>query len=245
MSFVFEENDDFVDVDLDRFLHNNENRKPNKLGLYRMSMLCVANSGYGKTTTILKALLSGFIEDFGLIVIIIPRESAESGYYKSLIDATRKNKISGFLFYIIGEDDLPSIETLNKISNEIKSPMALIIDDYVNAFSRNEWLLFKRYITQLSRVSYGASLFALCQDLYTLRPAYRKGFNSFCIFPASFTQMSFNDVLRNYYQGQTFNNEELKTMYTTFKQDKHGALWLINNGQEKSMMFNNIWIKKL
>lgn len=242
MDLDFEENENYVEVDLDKVLKNNENRQPNKLGIYRTTALVIGSSGYGKSTTILKALLSGFIEDFGLIIVIIPRESLESGYYKTIYE----KEVPGFVFYIIGEDDLPTIEKLNNISKEVKKPIAVLMDDYVNALDKIGWLLFKRYITQLSRVSYGASLFALTQDLYTLRPTYRKGFNTFIIFPASLTQMQFNDILRNYYQNQTFDNDELKTMYTTFKKDKHGSLWLINNNDpEHSMMFNNVWIKKL
>lgn len=242
MSFEFEENEAFEDIDLDKILKNDENRKPNKFGLYRMTAMVVGSSGFGKTTTILKALLSGLIEDFGLIIIIIPRESIESGFYKTI---AQKN-MDGFMFYIIGEDSLPTVEQINEFSKVIKKPIAMIIDDYINAFSKTDWLVFKRYITQLSRVKHGCSLFALCQDLYTLKPSYRKGFNTFLIFPASFTQMQFNDVLRNYYQNQIFDNEELKNMYKTFKKDKHGSLWLINNNDpDHSMMFNNIWIKKI
>ncbi len=241
MNLEFEENDDFIEVDLDKVLKNNENRTPNKLGIYRTTCMCVGASGFGKSTTILKALLSGFIDDYGLIIVIIPRESLESGYYKTIF----KNEVPGFVFYIIGEEDLPTISKINDISNQIKKPIAVLMDDYINALDKNGWLLFKRYITQLSRVSYGASLFALSQDIYSLKPVYRKGFNTFVIFPASLTQIQFNDILRNYYSNQIFDNDELKNMYITFKKDKHGALWLINNNDaEHSMMFNNIWIKK-
>lgn len=241
-NFEFEENEEFKDVDLDKLLKNDENRTPNKLGLYRVAALVCAASGFGKTTAVLKALLSGVIEDFGLIIIIIPRESLESGYYKTIYNSGT----SGFMFYIIGEDDLPTIDFINKISNEVKRPIAVIIDDYINALDKSGWLMYKRYITQLSRVKYGASLFALTQDLYTLKPTYRKGFNMFIIFPASLTQLQFNDILRNYYQNQVFTSDELKNMYTVFKKDKHGSLWLINNGNaEKSLMFNNVWIRKV
>ena len=242
MNLDFEENEDFVDIDLDKVLKNNENRKPNRLGIYRTTAMVCGSSGFGKTTAILKALLSGVIDDYGLIIVIIPRESLDSGYYKTIYE----KEVPGFVFYIIGEDDLPTIEKINNISKEVKRPIAVLMDDYINALDKNGWLLFKRYITQLSRVSYGASLFALSQDLYSLKPTYRKGFNTFVIFPASLTQMQFNDILRNYYQNQTFDNDELKNMYTTFKKDKHGSLWLINNNDpEHSMMFNNIWIKKV
>lgn len=105
MSFEFEENEDFKDIDLDKVLSNNENRKTNKLGLYRTTCMCFAASGFGKTTTVLKALLSGVIDDFGLIIIIIPRESLESGYYNTIY----RRELPGFMFYIIGEDDLPNI----------------------------------------------------------------------------------------------------------------------------------------
>lgn len=240
-NFDFEVNKNVVDIDLDKKLNNKENRKLNNLGLYRLTCLAFAASGFGKTTTILKALLSGFIDNFVLCIIIIPRESLDSGLYRSIYE----KKMKGFVFYVIGEDELPTIEQLNQISAEIKGPMAIIIDDYVNAFGKNEWLLFKRYITQSSRITNGASLFALSQDLYSLKPNYRKGFNTFLIFPASMTQLSFNDMLKNFYQNQTFTNDELKTLYTTLKKDKHGALWLINNNDpEHSMLFNNIWIKK-
>lgn len=242
MSFEFEENEDFKDIDLDKVLSNNENRKPNKLGLYRTTCMCFAASGFGKTTTVLKALLSGVIDDFGLIIIIIPRESLESGYYNTIY----KRELPGFMFYIIGEDDLPNITNINNISNEIKKPIAIIMDDYVNTLDKNGWLTFKRYITQLSRVKHGASLFALSQDLYSLKPVYRKGFNTFIIFPASMTQIQFNDVVNNYYQNQHFDSQTLRIMYTTFKKDKHGALWLINNNEaDKSMMFGNVWIKQI
>lgn len=241
MSFEFEVNADIKDVDLDKLLSNDENRKPNKLGLYRVAANCIASSGYGKSTCILKALLSNTIEDYGLIIIIIPRESFSTGYYKTI----HQKEVPGFMFYIIGEDPLPSIEQINSFSNEVKKPIALVLDDYVNCLQKQDWLLVRRYLTQLSRVRYGCSLFSLTQDLYTLPPSYRKGFNVFIIFPASLTQMQFNDILRNYYQNQSFTTEELKSLYSVLKKDKHGSLWLINNNDaEHSMMYNNVWIKK-
>lgn len=242
MTFEFEENENYVDVDLDKILKNDENRKPNKLGLYRTTCDVIGASGFGKSTAILKALLSNSIDDYGLIIVIIPRESLETGYYKTI----HQKELPGFMFYIIGEDDLPTIEQINTFSNEIKKPIAVMLDDYVNALDKNGWLMFKRYITQLSRVKYGASLFSLTQDLYTLKPSYRKGFNTFVIFPASLTQLQFNDILRNYFQNQLFSTEELKNLYSVLKKDKHGCLWLINNNDpEHSMLYNGIWIKKI
>lgn len=243
--FEFEQNeyfDAYDSLNLDDVLKNNENRKPNKLGMYRTTAMVVASSGFGKTTTVLKSLLSGLIDDYGLIMIMIPRESLDSGYYKSLYNYD----VPGFMFVVIGEEPLPSIESIAKISEEVKKPIAVVLDDYVNALDKAGWLTFKRYITQLSRVHYGASLFALCQDLYTLKPMYRKGFNTFIIFPASLTEMQFKDILRNYYTMQAFESDELKKLYQVFKKDKHGSLWLINNNDAThSMMFNNVWIKKI
>lgn len=229
-------------IDLDDLLKNDENRKPNNIGLYRVSCMCFAASGFGKTTTVLKAILSGFIDSYGLCIIIIPRESLESGYYKTIYNRVESNKLSGFVFYIIGEEPLPTVAYINQLSEEIKQPIAVIVDDYINAFDKADWLTFKRYITQLSRVTHGASLFALSQDLYSLKPVYRKGFNVFIIFPASMTQLQFNDMLRSYYQNRTFTASELTELYTIMKKNKHGALWLINNNQAKSMLYDNYWL---
>lgn len=241
MTFEFEQNDDYIDFDLDALLQNKENRTPNKFGLYRTNCLVVGGTGCGKTTTILKALLSGLVDNFGVVIIICPRESIESGLYKKLYDT----QPSWCMFYILGEDNLPSIQQLNDLSKEVKCKMAVIIDDFINAFTKLEWLVFKRYITQLSRVEHGASLFALVQDMYTLSPSYRKNMNMFLVFPASQTQLQFNSILRDYYANVTFTPDELKSLYTTLRQDKHGSLWLINNGDpEHSMMYNNVWIKK-
>ena len=145
------------DIDLDDLLRIGENRKPNHLGLYRLNCLIIGKTGSGKTTTLLKALLTDAIDNFEIIIFIIPRESIESGFYKSLSENVESlNK--KICFIIIGEEDLPTIEDFTKISKKFKKRIAVVLDDFINAFTKREWLIFRRYITQLSRVPFGASL---------------------------------------------------------------------------------------
>ena len=83
----FEINEDFEKIegmDLDKLLKIKENREPNKFDLYRLNCLVIGKTGSGKTTILLKALLNNAIDNFSLIIFIIPRESMESGFYKSL-----------------------------------------------------------------------------------------------------------------------------------------------------------------
>lgn len=228
-------------IDLDKALKIGENRKPNNIGLYRMNCLVVGKTGSGKTTAILKTLLTDAIDDFKLIIFIIPRESMESGFYKSLqhVDIPKKH----ILFVIIGEEDLPTVQKLNALSQKVKGPIALVLDDFINAFKKDDWLLFKRYCTQLSRVEYGASLFALTQNLLQFDTTYRKNMNCFCLFVNSLTLQHFKEIMRSYYDYGNLTKQELETLYNVFKQDLHTPLWLINNSNPReSMIYDYVYI---
>ncbi len=233
------------DVDLDKLLNINENRKKNNLGMYRMNCLVVGKTGSGKTTMLLKMLLSDVIDDFKLLIFIIPRESLESGFYKSLDQ--NKGKLNKIIFFIvIGEDDLPTIEEINQISRMIKKPIAIILDDFINAFgkpSSTNWLIFKRYITQLSRIQYGCSLFVLTQNLHQFETTYRKNFNSFICFVNSLTQRQFKDIITSYYDYGDFTESQVKQLFNLFKNSLHTPLFLLNNGDpEHSMIYESEYI---
>lgn len=236
------------DINLDKVLDIKENREPNNFGLYRMNCLIIGKTGSGKTTVLLKALLTDAIDDFKLLLIIVPRESLESGFYESLYNKLKNSKdqkINGkyFMFCIIGEEDLPSIAQLNKISKQVKGKIAVILDDFINAFQANEWLLFKRYVTQLSRVQYGASLFALTQNLLQFPTTYRKNFNVFVLFCNSLTVLQFKDIMRSYYDYSDFTKEELEVLFNTFKRESHEPVWLINsNDADESMIWKGTYI---
>lgn len=231
------------EINLDKLLTIKENRNPNHLGLYRMNCLVVGKTGSGKTTTLLKLLLTDAIDDFRAIVFIIPQESLNSGFYKTLRNRPELLKGKEAFFIIIGEEDIPSISTLNKLSKEIQGPIAIVLDDFINAFTKNDWLIFKRYVTQLSRVQYGASLFALTQNLLEFSTTYRKNFNCFCLFVNSLTLLQFKEIVKSYYDFSDFTKEELEQLYNAFKSESHNPLWLINvSDRNKSMMFNGVYI---
>jgi hypothetical protein len=121
--------------------------------------------------------------------------------------------------------------------------MAIILDDFINAFKKDDWLLFKRYVTQLSRVKYGATLFTLTQNLLEFPTTYRKNFNCFCLFVSSLTLLQFKDIMRSYYDYGNLTKNELEQLYNVFKQDLHTPLWLINNGKpEESMIYDYVYI---
>lgn len=227
-------------MNLDDMLKINENRQPNKFGLYRLNCLIVGKTGSGKTTTLLKILLNDAIDNYKLLMFIIPRESMESGFYNSLA----KGKVNkSMCFIIIGEDDLPTVEEINEISKSIKGPIALVLDDFINAFKKTDWLLFKRYVTQLSRVEYGCSLFALTQNLLEFPTTYRKNFNCFCLFVNSLTLLQFKEIIKSYYDYGNFNKYQLEELFNLFKKSSHTPLFLINNGDpNKSMMYGSQYI---
>lgn len=231
-------------VNLDDFLKIDENRKPNKFGMYRMNCLIIGKTGSGKTTTLLKALLSDVIDDFGLLLFIIPIESLDSGFYKTISSEGFKKKINKHIaFCIIGEEPLPTIKEITEISRKLKKPIALVLDDFINAFKKDDWLVFKRYVTQLSRVPYGASLFALTQNLLQFPTTYRKNFNCFVLFCNSLTLLQFKEIMRSYYDYGDFTKDELELLYNTFKTGAHTPLWLINSSDKnKSMMFGSEWV---
>lgn len=244
MSFDVEESETFSNLnqlDLDTFLNNDETRKPNNVGLYRVNCLCVGKTGSGKTTWLIKALLTNAIDEFKKIIILIPRESMNSGIYAKL--AENQQLKNHFAFVIIGEERLPTIEEFQQASKQIKGRIAIIIDDFINSFTKIDWLMLKRYITQLSRIKYGASLFVLTQYLQLLPVSYRKNFNMFVIFTNSFSKLQFNDLFRSYYDCQVLTKEQLENLYNTTKQSKHEPLILINNGDsEHSMLFCGNWL---
>lgn len=245
MTFNIEESENFNDAfesfDLDAYLNNDESRHLNNLGLYRVNCLVVGKTGSGKTTWLIKALLSGAIDDFKRVIVIIPRESMSSGIYAKI--AENKDLKKFFAWVIIGEEHLPTIEEFQKASNQIKGRIAVIIDDFINAFTKNDWLVLKRYITQLSRLKYGASLFCLTQYLQLLPVSYRKNFNMFVLFVNSFSKLQFNDVLRSYYDCQNLTKEQETKLYETTKQAAHDPLVLINNGDANhSMLFMGSWL---
>lgn len=231
-------------VNLDDFLQIDENRKPNKFGMYRMNCLIIGKTGSGKTTTLLKALLSDVIDDFGLLLFVIPIESLDSGFYKTISSEGFKKKINKHIaFCIIGEEPLPTIKEITEISRKLKKPIALVLDDFINAFKKDDWLVFKRYVTQLSRVPYGASLFALTQNLLQFPTTYRKNFNCFVLFCNSLTLLQFKEIMRSYYDYGDFTKDELELLYSSFKTGSHTPLWLINSSDKnKSMMFGSEWV---
>lgn len=239
-------NEDFKrleEIDLDDLLKIRENRKPNKFNLYRLNCLIIGKTGSGKTTWLLKALLNDAIDDFKLLMFIIPRESMESGFYKSLSRLPESKLSKNICFIIIGEDDLPTVEEMNEISKSMKGPIALVLDDFINAFKKTDWLLFKRYVTQLSRVEYGCSLFALTQNLLEFPTPYRKNFNCFCLFVNSLTLRQFRDVVCSYYDYGNFTKNQLEELYNMFKQAAHKPLFLINNSDvSKSMLYGSEYI---
>lgn len=233
------------EIDLDKVLNIKENRKKNNLGLYRMNCMVIGKTGSGKTTFLLKLLLSDAIDEFKLILFIIPRESLESGFYKSLNDNKQKfNKI--IYFIVIGEDDLPTIELINDLSKIIKGRIAIVLDDFINAFgkpSSTNWLIFKRYITQLSRIQYGCSLFVLTQNLLQFDTTYRKNFNSFICFVNSLTLRQFKDIMTSYYDYGDFTEQQIKKLFPIFKNSLHSPLILLNNGiPEQSMIYDGEFI---
>lgn len=237
-------------IDLDKLLNLDENRKPNHLGLYRMNCLIIGKTGTGKTTTLLKALLTNAIDEFGLVIFIIPRESMESGFYKKLYEAVKTKRIThiNISFVIIGEEPLPTVEQINQISNMIKKPIAIVLDDFINAFNKKagDWIMFKRYITQLSRVKYGASLFALTQNWQQFETQYRKNFNCFVLFVNSLREQNFREILTSYYDHGNFTKDEIHTLYNIFKQDLHIPLWLINcSNADESMLYDGAYITPL
>lgn len=237
-------------IDLDKLLNLDENRKPNHLGLYRMNCLIIGKTGTGKTTTLLKALLTNAIDDFGLVIFIIPRESMESGFYKKLYEAVKTKRIThiNISFVIIGEEPLPTVEQINQLSSMIKKPIAIVLDDFINAFNKKagDWVMFKRYITQLSRVRYGASLFALTQNWQQFETQYRKNFNCFVLFVNSLREQNFREILTSYYDHGNFTKDEIHTLYNIFKQDLHIPLWLINcNNADESMLYDGAYITPL
>ena len=214
-SFETEKNENYVDFDLDEYLGNNENRKPNKFGLYRLNCLVIGKTGSGKTTWLIKNLLAGNIDDFQKIICIIPRESYDSGIYQRI--RTDKRLKNHFIFYIIGEESLPSVEELNSIHMKI----ALIVDDFINTFTKNDWLVLKRYITQCSRIT---------KDMFVM-------------FVNSFSSLQFNDMMRSYYDNQVFDKQQLNELYNTTKSFAHTPLIAVNNGQpEHSLAFGDKWI---
>ena len=231
------------EINLDKLLAIKENREPNHLGLYRMNCLVIGKTGSGKTTTLLKLLLTNAIDNFKAFIFIIPPESLHSGFYQSIHNHPEYLRGKKAFFVIIGEDDLPSITTLNKISKELKGPLAIILDDFINAFTKDDWLIFKRYVTQLSRVQYGASLFALTQNLYEFSTTYRKNFNCFCLFVNSLTSLQFREIVKSYYDFSDFTKDEIDELYNMFKQELHNPLWLINTSdRNKSMLFNGVYL---
>jgi hypothetical protein len=230
-------------MNLDDILKIRENRQPNKFDLYRLNCLIVGKTGSGKTTTLLKILLNDAIDDYKLLMFIIPRESMESGFYKSLSRMTEDKLRKSICFIIIGEDDLPTVEEINQISANMKGPIALVLDDFINAFKKTDWLLFKRYVTQLSRVEYGCSLFALTQNLLEFPTPYRKNFNCFCLFVNSLTLLQFKEIIKSYYDYGNFNKYQLEELFNLFKKSSHTPLFLINNGEpEKSMLYGSQYI---
>lgn len=233
-------------IDLDKILNIDENRKPNHLGLYRMNCLIIGKTGTGKTTTLLKALISDAIDDFGLIIFIIPRESMESGFYKKISEAIKNKRIKlNIVFVIIGEEPLPSVERINEISKIVKKPIAIVLDDFINAFNKKagDWIVFKRYVTQLSRVKYGASLFALTQNWQQFETQYRKNFNCFIIFVNSLREQNFKEIMTSYYDYFSGTKDDLHMLYNIFKQDLHTPLWLINSPDpNKSMLYDGAYI---
>lgn len=237
-------------IDLDKLLNLDENRNPNHLGLYRMNCLIIGKTGTGKTTTLLKALLTNAIDDFGLVIFIIPRESMESGFYKKLYEAVKTKRIThiNISFVIIGEEPLPTVEQINQLSGMIKKPIAIVLDDFINAFNKKagDWIMFKRYITQLSRVRYGASLFALTQNWQQFETQYRKNFNCFVLFVNSLREQNFREIMTSYYDHGNFTKDEIHTLYNIFKQDLHIPLWLINcSNADESMLYDGAYITPL
>lgn len=245
MTFVphFEQ---FNQIDLDKILNLDENRKPNNLGLYRMNCLVIGKTGTGKTTTLLKALLTNAIDNFKLVIFIIPRESMNSGFYKKLEESVRAKRINmNIAFVIIGEDDLPTISRINELSKQYKGPIAIVLDDFINAFNKKagDWLMFKRYITQLSRIKYGASLFALTQNWQQFETQYRKNFNCFILFVNSLREQNFREIMNSYYDHGNYSKEQISELYNIFKQDLHTPLWLINCPEkDKSMIYDGLYL---
>ena len=170
----------------------------------------------------------------------------ESGFYKKLSEAIQNKRINlNIAFVIIGEDTLPSVERINEISKIVKRPIAIVLDDFINAFNKKagDWLVFKRYITQLSRVKYGASLFALTQNWQQFETQYRKNFNCFIIFVNSLREQNFREIMTSYYDYFSGSKEDLHKLYNIFKQDLHTPLWLINcPNPEESMLYDGAYI---
>ena len=223
MTFEIEESEAFTNAfesfDLDSYLHNDESRHLNNVGLYKINCLVIGKTGSGKTTWLIKSLLSGAIDDYKKIIVIIPRESMNSGLYNKI--STNEELKKFFIFVIINEESLPTIEEFQKASNEIKGRIAIVIDDFINSFTKYDWLMLKRYITQLSRVKYGASLFVLTQYLQLLPVSYRKNFNMYVVFTNSFSKLQFNDLIRSYYDCQVLTKEQEKNLFETTKQTQH------------------------
>lgn len=248
MSIDFEEIPDFTThIDIDSLLlKGQENRTPNKLGLYRTVALVVGSSGSGKSTTLLSMLLSDSIDEYDYYIICLPTESMESGIYRTL-----KEKELPIVWVNIDDENLPSIKEIQAMNHQVAKQMkkemkdfkcCLILDDFIT--NKKIQPMVKRYLTQLSRAS--CSLFMLTQTYNNLEPAYRKSANLFILFCATLTFRVFTEIMRSYYIHGNFTPEQLKTLYNCFKSEYHEPVILINNeDKNKSMIYKNHYIKFL
>ena len=232
---IIDDGNDLDKLDLDSLLNIDENRQLNKFGLYRLNCLIIGGTGSGKTTHLIKALLNDVVDDFGCVLVLLPEESLDSGLWKKINDSmNQKNKLRKRFIFMNIEEGLPSVSDINYIAEKLNCKIAVVLDDFINAFSKIDWLMLKRYITQLSRVGKGCSLFCLIQDVNSLPAAYRKNFNTFVIFPQSLTYLQFSNILSNYFSTISFSTDEKKDLYSNLKRYKHLALTLINNNQENN-----------
>lgn len=247
MSIEFEDIPDFTThIDIDSLLlKGQENRTPNKLGLYRTVALVIGSSGSGKSTAILSMLLTESIEKYDYYIICLPTESMDSGIYKTL----KEKKELPIVWINIDDENLPSISEIQNMNREIAKQMkketkdfkvAMILDDFISI--KKIQPMVKRYLTQLSRAS--CSLYMLTQTYNNLEPAYRKSANVFILFCATITFRVFTEIMRSYYIHGNFTPEQLKTLYNCFKSEYHEPVILINNeDKNKSMIYKNNYIK--
>lgn len=138
MSIEFEDIPEFTShIDIDKLLlKGQENRKPNKLGLYRTVALVIGSSGSGKSTAILSMLLTESIDQYDYFIICLPSESMDGGIYRTL----RENNDLPIYWVNIDEENLPSIKEIQDLNNQIAKQnkkelkdfkVAMILDDFI------------------------------------------------------------------------------------------------------------------
>lgn len=229
---------DLENEDLDELYKNNENREDNPyFKVYKVNGLIIGKTGSGKTTWLINYFRK-YRELYGVIILIAPKHTTNTGTYKGF-----KEEFPNVIVYNIGEEDFPTIDELIEIRNDVcpTGKICVVLDDWINSVNKLEEKRINEYFTQTSRAS--CDVFCLVQDYTRIKSNIRQNINCMIIFLTG-NLNAYYTIMQRWFSSMSLKLDQKKLLFKEHCKIKYVPLILINDvPPKKSILFDHAEVR--